>query len=343
MFSFALIVPTGVGAAVGGYAGDAGIVLRTLAALADCVLTHPNVVNAAMFYEQPPQVQYLEGYYLDAFFRRELGFQRGGSHKVGLVIDQRCEPLLPILENVVHAVTVSTGCPIAGYTLTCEPVELRFEATPWGYSGQVDNLEVLLEAGRHCLAQGASALAVLTWMDLLAPGEGEAYLQGVGPDPIGTLEALISHALARELRVPLAHSPVFAPEVITQRLDPRVAAEEIGLSYLPCVLKGLHRAPRIVPYDTSDLKREQLGAVVAPWSAAGGIPVLSAVEAEIPVILVRENTTELAITPDVLGLEPHQYWLADNYWEVAGLLLALREGIDPRLLRRPLPPLFRAL
>lgn len=40
----------GVGATVGGYAGDALPAVRTLASVADCVITHPNTVNAAMLY-----------------------------------------------------------------------------------------------------------------------------------------------------------------------------------------------------------------------------------------------------------------------------------------------------
>ncbi|PIQ28621.1 hypothetical protein COW36_12385 [bacterium (Candidatus Blackallbacteria) CG17_big_fil_post_rev_8_21_14_2_50_48_46] len=343
MFSFAFIVPTGIGAAVGGYAGDAGIVVRYLASLADCVLTHPNAVNAAMFYEQPPQVRYLEGTYLDAFFQRELGFKKQAKQSIGLVIDRACEPYLPILENVVHATAMSTGCTLKGYTLTSEPVALHFEPHAYGYSGTVENLEVLSAAAHRCLAQGATALAILTWMDILEPGVGDDYLQGKGVDPIGTLEALISHALARELQVPLAHSPIFAPEIISERLDPRVAAEEIGLSYLPCVLKGLHHAPAIVPYTDSEIKLEDLDAVLAPWNAVGGLPMLRAVEEGIPLILVKENQSDLKITPEILGFAPEAYFLVENYWEAAGLLLALKEGIDPRVLRRPLSPLLQQI
>jgi hypothetical protein len=341
MFNFAFVVPTGIGAAVGGYAGDAGIVVKYLASLADCVLTHPNAVNAALFYEQPRQVQYLEGSYLDAFFSRELGFRRARSQKIGLVIDRFCEPYLPIIENVVNATAVSTGCAIQGYVLTEEPVQLCLTPTFYGWSGEAENIETLIDAGQKCLNQGATALAVLTWMDIISESQGDAYLQGQGADPIGSLEALISHALAQALQVPLAHSPIFAPEIITACLDPRVAAEEIGLSYLPCVLKGLHRAPDIVAYADSDLKLEDMHAVLAPWNAVGGIPMLVAAEEGIPLILVKENQTELNITASDLGLPEEAYWLVDNYWEAAGLLLALKQGIDPRVLRRPLPSVFK--
>uniref|UniRef100_A0A453DSQ9 Uncharacterized protein n=1 Tax=Aegilops tauschii subsp. strangulata TaxID=200361 RepID=A0A453DSQ9_AEGTS len=39
-YTSVLVVPTGVGAAVGGFAGDALPVARALAAVADCVISH---------------------------------------------------------------------------------------------------------------------------------------------------------------------------------------------------------------------------------------------------------------------------------------------------------------
>lgn len=38
-----MIVPTGIGAAIGGYAGDALPVARTLSSVVDCLIAHPNV------------------------------------------------------------------------------------------------------------------------------------------------------------------------------------------------------------------------------------------------------------------------------------------------------------
>jgi hypothetical protein len=38
-----MIVPTGVGAAIGGFAGDALPVARTVASVVDYLITHPNV------------------------------------------------------------------------------------------------------------------------------------------------------------------------------------------------------------------------------------------------------------------------------------------------------------
>lgn len=343
MFRIVMLVPTGLGAAIGGYAGDAGIVARYLGGLADQLLTHPNVVNAAMFNPLPANGLYIEGQALNLFFMQQLGFQAVACNRIGLVIDRRCEPLMPVIQNAVQATLVSTGAQLAGYVLTAEPIELSISPSGQAYSGRVENFEHLLSAGRQLLASGAEALAVLTWMDILEQSEIECYWQGGGPDPIGSLEALISHALVQELRVPVAHSPIFEPQLVSQLLDPRVAAEEIGLTYLPCVLMGLSRAPRFVAYEQSDFGLEGISALVVPADACGSIPVLVAAERGIPVIAVQENSTVLSVDFEALGLSgPHLYTVA-NYWEAAGLLLALRQGLNPQLLRRPLPELFRRL
>lgn len=42
-YTSVMIVPTGVGAAIGGYAGDALPVARALASVVDCLISHPNV------------------------------------------------------------------------------------------------------------------------------------------------------------------------------------------------------------------------------------------------------------------------------------------------------------
>ena len=40
-----LIIPTGIGCSVGGYAGDAIPAARLLASASDCLISHPNVIN----------------------------------------------------------------------------------------------------------------------------------------------------------------------------------------------------------------------------------------------------------------------------------------------------------
>ena len=79
-----------------------------------------------------------------------------------------------------------------------------------------------------------------------------------------------------------------------------------------------------------------LGAVVAPAGALGGEAVLACVERGIPVIAVQ-NPCVLRVSAAALGLEVLP---AASYAEAAGLVLALREGLDPAVLQRPLASLI---
>ncbi|CAM9902250.1 unnamed protein product, partial [Sphacelaria rigidula] len=49
-YTAVLVVPTGIGAAIGGYAGDALPVARVMSSVVDNLVTHPNVMNGAMLY-----------------------------------------------------------------------------------------------------------------------------------------------------------------------------------------------------------------------------------------------------------------------------------------------------
>jgi len=44
-YTAVLIVPTGIGASIGGYAGDALPVAHGIASVVDTLITHPNVMN----------------------------------------------------------------------------------------------------------------------------------------------------------------------------------------------------------------------------------------------------------------------------------------------------------
>ena len=86
-YTAVMIVPTGIGASIGGYAGDALPAARLLASVADTVITHPNVLNGAMLYWPVPNILYVEGYALDEFAAGCLALLRVRSNKVGLLLD----------------------------------------------------------------------------------------------------------------------------------------------------------------------------------------------------------------------------------------------------------------
>jgi hypothetical protein len=327
------IVPTGVGAAVGGYAGDATPATNTLAAVADVVLAHPNVLNAASLFAPAGNVAYVDGALLDRFLAGEIALQPVRRHKIGLIIDRRAETDLPMVLSALGAARAVGGVTVAAWTLTEAPLDLTIALHDGDRSsGSLGNPEVLLAAGRTLVDAGATALAIAARMPDLPAAEVARYEAGDGPDPIGGLEAVISRTLTLAFDLPCAHAPIEAdpwspPEHPT---DPRVAAETISPSYLPCILLGLSRAPRPVPVGTPGAWHvEQVGAVVTAAGCAGGAGALAALGAGIPVVAVAENRTRQQVAiPGVVA--------AANYWEAIGIVASLRAGMDPQSLRRPL-------
>lgn len=93
-YTVVLIVPIGIGAAIGGYAGDALPVARALAQVADRLITHPNVLNGAQLYWPLSNAFYVEGYGLDQFAAHRCGLRPVHQNRIGLVLDQGIEPEL---------------------------------------------------------------------------------------------------------------------------------------------------------------------------------------------------------------------------------------------------------
>ena len=86
-FPTVLIIPSGIGCSLGGYAGDAIPSARLLAAASGCLITHPNVMNGGSLYWTDPRVHYVEGYGLDSFARGEIALQPVRQQRIGLLLD----------------------------------------------------------------------------------------------------------------------------------------------------------------------------------------------------------------------------------------------------------------
>ena len=67
-----------------------------------------------------------------------------------------------------------------------------------------------------------------------------------------------------------------------------------------------------------------------------GLPTLAALEQGIPVIAVRENRNKMKNDLSSLPWASGQFHQLENYWEAAGVIAAMRAGIDPVSVRRPL-------
>ena len=163
-------------------------------------------------------------------------------------------------------------------------------------------------------------------------------------NPWGGVEAMLTHAISSLFNVPSAHSPMFESEAIANMdvgvVDPRMAAEAVSLTFLQCILKGLHRAPRIVIDELAMrmpgiLTASDVSCVVIPDGCLG-LPTIAALEQNIPVIAVRENRNIMQNDLARLPWAPGQFHLVENYWEASGVINALRSGITPESVRRPL-------
>jgi hypothetical protein len=325
-----MVVPTGVGCRVGGYAGDALPAARLLAAASGCLITHPNVLNAAALYWSDPRLHYVEGWALNRFAAGDLALLPGRRQRVGLVLDAAVEEPLRLRHlQVAQACATSLGLAIGPVITTEEPLGVGLA---WGSSGAswgtIAAVGALLRAGERVVAGGATAVAVVARFPDDPGGPAlEAYRHGEGVDGLAGAEAVISHLLSRHLRVPCAHAPALKPLPPDPMLDPRAAAEELAHTFLPCVLVGLSRAPDLVPpshVGSPLLRADQLGAVVAPAGALGGEAVLACAERGVPVISVHGNPCVLRVDGAALGLPVAE---AASYAEAAGLVMALREGL----------------
>ena len=336
-----LVIPTGVGCEVGGYAGDGLPAARLLAAASGCLVTHPNVMNGAALYWSDRRIHYVEGWALDRFASGALALAPVAGRRVGLLLDGGIEPELRTRQiQAADACRATLGLAIGPVLTTEAPLGVSLSLGPSGSSwGTLARPDVLLRAGEQLLAAGATAIAVVARFPDDAGSEAlAAYRHGAGVDALAGAEAVISHLLVQHLGIPCAHAPALAPLPLDGQLDPRAAAEELGHTFLPCVLVGLSRAPDLVsPQDRRALLRaEDLGAVVAPAGALGGEAVLASVERGVPLIAVEANPCVLQVDATALGLP---VLMASSYSEAAGLVLALREGLDPLALMRPLPAL----
>jgi hypothetical protein len=329
-YTVALILPTGIGAVQGGYAGDAIPIAKALAGCCDQLITHPNVMNGAQMYWPLPNVLYVEGYALDRFAAGVWGLQPVHGNRISLVIDRATEPdLLQRHLQAADAARATLGLDIGGYVITDEPLGVELKTAASGASwGTIERLDSLLRATEKAISQqGAQAIAVVArFPDDPGAEVLQAYRHGTGVDPLAGVEAVISHAIVRQFKIPCAHAPALLPLPIDPNISPRSAAEELGYTFLPCVLVGLSKAPRFVDPQRADaLTTDCVDAVVVPASACGGSALLSWASKSTKIIAVTENQTRMTVYPTDLGIKAQ---MVRSYLEAMGAIVVDRAGMN---------------
>ena len=342
-----LVVPTGIGCEIGGFAGDALPAAKLLASASGCLVTHPNVMNGGALSEKDERIFYVEGYSLDRFAKAEIGLKKVNQQKIGIIFDKNIENNILLRHlQVADACIATLGIDVASYVITDEPVGIVISNELSGLSsGYIKNPDTLIKAGKILINQGITAIAIVTrFPDEVDVENINLYREGKGIDVIAGVEAVISHIISKYLKVPCAHAPALAPIDLKVNLDPRAAAEEIGYTFLPSVLIGLSTAPDLIDLPNFNKKitihPDEIESIVAPSGALGGEAVLACMERNLNIIVVK-NEGVLNVSSEWFDYQ--RLFKVENYWEAAGLLTAFKEGISYRSIQRPLNSIKNAI
>ena len=345
-FNVVVLVPTGIGARVGGHAGDATPVATLFSSVCDTLITHPNVLNASDIIQIPSNALYVEGSLITQLMMGTIGLRRMRNNRLMVLIQAHEEELF------TNAAINSVNAARATYGLNASVAEIDpgfrmiSEYTPSGTAaGRIEGIEYIYDLldARH---GEFDAVAITSVIEL--PRELHENYYRLGDDvvnPWGGVEAMLSHALSLRYEIPVAHAPMleskWAAEIDVGVVDPRMAAEVISLAFFQCVLRGLQKSPAIAigaPRDSgSVIQAGNVSCLVIPDGCIG-LPTLAALLNGIPVIAVRGNANQMRNNLDALPWQPTQFHRVENYLEAAGVVAALRAGIAPWSVMRPLEP-----
>lgn len=297
----AFIVPTGIGASIGGYAGDASVYARKFTKK-NKLIVNPNVVNAGGFSGITDNMLYVEGYSLDSYFKGEVSLIPTFDNKIGIIYDKSIpQEVLNIHINTQNAVKTVYGVDIIAYDVTDEDVGVEFYLTNDGISvGTVKNISTLEASAQRLIDKGCDAVAIVCLFDE-PESENEDYSNGLGVDPVGGVEAIISHDISAKFKIPCAHSPAFVDyNIYPYLVNPKSASEYITPTFLPCILLGLSQAPKISSDIANGININNLDYLIMPYNSLGSVPVYECLKRGIKVYAVKENKTALDVTNEKL-------------------------------------------
>ena len=345
-FTAVMVVPTGIGAEIGGHAGDACPVAALLASVCDTLITHPNVVNASDINEIPQNSLYVEGSVISNLLMGTCGLVPVRANRVLLLIDKHSDrQISSATVNAVSAARASLGLDCPAVVEIDPPLVMRARYSTSGMAvGRVEGLERVCDVldqyrGRY------DAVGLASVIDVPSEYHTEYFQQeGEMVNPWGGVEAMLTHAITTLYSVPAAHSPMFESTAIANLdvgvVDPRMSAEAVSTCFLHCILKGLHKSPQVIRdrklfQSSGVLAAENISCLVIPDGCIG-LPTLAAIEQDIPVIAVRENRNRMQNRLSELPFSPGGLITVDNYLEAAGVIAAMKAGVSLESTRRPL-------
>ena len=345
-FNVAMLIPTGIGAAIGGHAGDATPVAQLLATVCDQLIIHPNVVNASDINEMPANALYVEGSVLCRLLMGTVGIQPVRGNRVLVLLHPHPDRIfIDLAVNAVNAARSSYGLNCSRVIEMDRPLVMRPDYTESERAaGTVEGFESLFYLLDKYRAEYDAVAIVSVISTPLHYYSDYFWSNGDMVNPWGGVESMLTHTISSLYNVPSAHAPMLESQAVldidTGVVDPRMAAEVISVSFLQCVLKGLQRSPKIVTdmetmREPGVLTARDVSCLVIPDHCLG-LPTFAALEQGIPVIAVKENVNLMNNDLETLPWAENQLHIVENYWEAAGVLAALRTGMDPAAVRRPL-------
>ncbi len=318
------IIPTGIGAEIGGHAGDATPYAKMIASVCDRLFIHPNVVNASDLNEMTENMLYVEGSILDRFLEGQIGLEEVYMNKVLVVVNA------PVTNNTINAVSGARavmGADIEIMELR-KPLRMVSKLKHDRATGEIHNLEEMI---KQVSEYNFDVLVVNTPIET-DDVQVKHYLMSEGGINVwGGVEAKLSKMASEKLNRPVIHAPVENSEVFktfNEIVDPRKAAEMVSVCYLHCCLKGAHVAPKISMSDQAYWYKD-IGFLVSPANLLGR-PHLACVRNKIPIIYVRQNKTTINQNT------PEGCIVVDNYLEVCGVIAARKAGISLHSIKRPI-------
>lgn len=343
-FNVVMLVPTGIGAEIGGHAGDATPAATLLASVCDTLITHPNVFNAADMIQVPDNALYVEGSVITRLMMGTVRLQRSRENRL-LVLIQRHEERMftDAAINAVNAARAYYGLRVDEVIIIDPEFRMVADFSPSGIAaGRVDGLSNIWSALDSRLGH-FDAVAISSVIDAPIEFHRDYYdSEGRMINPWGGVEAMLTHAISLKYGLATAHSPMLESKEIADLdlgvVDSRMAPEVVSDTFFQSVLRGLQRSPHIVSNSVdmaSTIGSEGVSCLVIPDGCLG-LPTLAALQQGVPVVVVRENRNIMRNQLRDLPWNDGQFIEAENYWEAAGIVSSLKLGLDPHSIRRPI-------
>lgn len=342
-FNAVLLVPTGIGAEIGGHSGDAGPIARLIASSCDNLITHPNVVNASDINELPENGLYVEGSVITRLLMGTIGLQKIRSNRIMLLLDKHADKFFyESAINSVSAARASLGLNCPEVILMDDKVLMHSLYSSSGRAvGKIDYFERIYEILSNKRSE-YDAVALSSVIRVPQNFHKDYYTEDM-LNPWGGVEAMLTHTISQLFNVPSAHSPMLESREILELdlgvIDPRKSAEIVSVTFLHSILKGLHKSPRIInnPQANHDsiITSSDVSCIIIPDGCVG-LPTLAAIEQGIPVIAVKENKNRMQNALEDLPFESNKLYIVNNYLEAVGVMNAIKSGVSLESVRRPL-------